>query len=378
MIPIQQMSNVIPKKILFITAGVLEETTHPTTYRHKKIIEYLSAQYQLNVLTRNKTPGFFSSPKIFIKILDKGLLYVINFFLDKSFSLFFAYKRKIISELRSNEYDTIITTVFPLSFIALISTIKSTRPDIRLILDMSDPITGNIGYKKYNPIKKKIFTNLERKNLPLVDCLVVLNDEIKQYYKTKFPGVQIKVVEMGIESKLFSKKAINQIPLPTKLNFVYAGIFYKKIREPNQLYNAVIKCQSTVHLTLYGRITKEFMPPDNDRFIYGGVITKDDLHDKYLEADVIVFIDNFEGIQVPAKTLEILAYNKPILFIYENDNSPSIKYMMGHKGVFFAKNRAVNIQNSIREIIQKSEVYYDRDVTPYYWSNILTEYEKLL
>ena len=97
----------------------------------------------------------------------------------------------------------------------------------------------------------------------------------------------------------------------------------------------------------------------------------DKLSNIYSDADVLVFIDNRDTVQVPGKTLEILATNKPILFIYYNDDSPTLQYIRGYDGIYFAKNNKEEISFALTKICLDNSVCFNRKLEIFYWENLL-------
>ena len=111
----------------------------------------------------------------------------------------------------------------------------------------------------------------------------------------------------------------------------------------------------------------------NERFQYGGRIDRSTLAIKLKEADIIVFIDNFYGLQIPGKLFDTLALNKPILFIYENDHSPTLKYLVNYEGIFYSKNKTNEIINQLNEILKCPKNIYDRNINCYYWEYLINK-----
>ena len=97
---------------------------------------------------------------------------------------------------------------------------------------------------------------------------------------------------------------------------------------------------------------------------------------EYLKADIIVFIDNAYGIQVPGKTIELLAFNKPILFISSNGQSASIKYFQSCQNFLKVENTYKSIEqilNSLK-IMFEPETITGKDISGYYWQNLIPKY----
>lgn len=375
------MTDPLPKNILFITALILieENRSSPTVNRQLKIIEHLSRTNNLKILSLNLEPRIFQGTNFFAKIFEKVAMKIINMIGDSYFVLINKYRKAIIAELKTNKYDTVITTIYPPSFVSLIRWIKKYAKSAKIILDMSDPVTAGVFFNDYAYPKRKLFSSFETKYLKQINVLVVLNKEIKEYYEAKFPGLKVIVVEVGLDEHTicnsFSRTKIN---INGNINLLYAGIFYEKLREPFNLYSAILSGPANVKLFIYGSCSRHYQPPKSEKLIYGGLISKDEMKEKYGIADIIVFIDNFYGVQVPAKTFEVFATQKPILFIYENGKSPSLNYAKEHDGIFYAKNTVDSIKSTLLSLTKNTKYIYPRDLTKYYWANILKEFDNII
>ena len=131
---------------------------------------------------------------------------------------------------------------------------------------------------------------------------------------------------------------------------------------------------------MYGNINKSLLPSSNTTKIeYKGQIDHEKLTQEYLNNDVLVFIDNDKGYQVPGKVLELLAMQKPVLFIYSNEKSPTLFYVKDSGFVIMVKN---NVDNIIEGIIQIQNTDFSRvksiDITQYYWGELNKKYLKII
>jgi len=280
----------------------------------------------------------------------------------------FKYKRQIKKRIFKNHYDFAFIGILPFSFLSLASYIKKINPKIKVIVDMKEPLTANASYFKDTIIHKKFILSFEKKHAKNIDFLIVLNQEIKDYYRNKYLFLKnIIVLEQGTEPFLNPTIKIKN----DKIELIYAGMFYKKLREPFILYEAIDQYVGNIRLSVFGTFKKRFLPPLNERFYYGGMVDRCYLNDRVANADIIVFLDNFFGLQIPGKVLESLASNKPILFIYKNEFSPTFKYVKEYEGVFYTRNDAFEIIKQIENIIKYNFHEYNRDISKYYWKNLV-------
>jgi hypothetical protein len=189
---------------------------------------------------------------------------------------------------------------------------------------------------------------------------------------------KLEVVEQGYEHKIKIERKSRKRKSSSLL--IYVGRFYKGFREPFALYNAVSRLKDhQIRLELYGNIDKQFLPTDAENITYKGVVDHAKLIDIYQKSDILVFIDNFYGVQVPGKVLEILSIERPILFIYENDNSPTFEYLNSCGFVEYVKNDPDQIRAAILKINEKYNDYkYEADIGKYSWDQLSKKYTLLL
>jgi len=349
------------KRVLYITKYFDDSIT--IGYRHSNIIKYSKPFLDIDLL------NFESAKKkitFFQKVLNKLFIYPDLYYFN-----LFKYKRQIRKKLIQSNYDIVIIGVLPFSFLNLASFIKQQQPNLKVIIDMSDPLTANVSYINDTFFHRRFISWYEQKHFKNIDILIVLNEEIKEYYQKKYSFIKsILVLEQGTNPLI-----INDIEEKKSniLEVIYAGMFYKKVREPFQLYNAIVQYSGNIRLSVYGSFKKIFLPPINERFYYAGYVDREVVNNKTLESDIIVFLDNFFGLQIPGKILDCLATKKPILFVFENEQSPTLKYVKDFEGVFYSKNNAKEIIKQLEEIALSIDHKYNRDLTKYYWENLVNE-----
>lgn len=346
------------KKTLYITN--YKDGTTTVGYRFLNILKYSAAFLDIDVLDIPSKNQF----SFFGKILNKLFIYPDIFY----FSLY-KYKNEIRKRLNEYKYDLVIIEIQPFSFLSLATYIKKLNPEIKVVIDLNDPLTANVSYINDGIVHKRFISWYEKRHFINLDILIVLNEEIKSYYYQKYSFVKdIIILEQGMNPSSYNSgvKVKNH-----KLEVIYAGMLYSKVREPFSLYEAVGTYDGNIRLSVYGSFKKIFKPPNSERFYCGGFIDKEVLEERTTKADIVVFIDNFWGIQIPGKILEILETEKPILYIYENSESPTLKYIKNQAGIYYAKNDTEEIVKQLTNISTGENHYFKRDLTMYYWENLI-------
>jgi hypothetical protein len=350
-------------KILYITNSTDENNT--LGYRHSNIIKVLSNLYEIDLLDFSFTKRRMTFIK---KVINKLFIFPDAYLLYSH-----RFKKQIHAKMSSSSYAQVIICVVPFSFLSFATFIKKVNNSMKVIVDMTDPLTINVRYSSYWYIYRFFNKIFEERHLKNVNKLVVLNEEIKSYYLSKYPFLEeVSVLEQGINPE-YKMKLLSAPKKSNKIKLIYAGIFYSKLREPFELYKAISSFDGQIQLSVFGSFKRKFIPPETEKFNYGGTASKEFLITLYDEFDAIVFIDNFYGLQIPGKILENLATCRPILFIYTNDNSPTLKYVKKYEGVFYCKNTSNEIEYTIKLLMHRGISFYKRDLSKYYWINLVKE-----
>ena len=293
------------------------------------------------------------------------------------------FRKEAAKQLKSRKYQTVILKSSPFSFMKLSKFIKKTDSSIKIIYDTGDPFYKNCVKGLIEPLQTHGTKMYEKKYLKYIDTLIIPSKAVKRHYHENFPksviNTSIEVIDQGItlSESVVAKKA----PATDTLNMIYAGGIYKRIREPFELYKAIEQINDfKLHLRIFGDIYIDYLPDlKNKKFFFGGKLPNKEIIEELNKTDVIVFIDNAFGVQIPGKILEVIASKKPILFIYENEDSPSFEYINSYKGYVKCLNENAEILKAIQYIkTNYSNFTYDFDLSRYYWDNLAEKYMNLL
>lgn len=291
------------------------------------------------------------------------------------------YKRKLKVIFSKNTFENVIIGCTPFSLLLLGKWIKTNYPSSLLIADMSDPFSFNMG-NKGRPRRVRIARYIETKSFPYFDKIIVLNETIQKKYQQLYPELadKFQVVEQGVDEDFINR--VNESTCSNRdiaqFTFLYAGGFYKKGRNPVNLYNAFELSELDCKLEIYGNIRKINRPKNSSKIEYHKAVDKMKLADITAKANALILFDNDYGYQVPGKTIETLASGKPVLFIYKNNNSPTLKYIKDASGILWVKNSVTEIREGIYQIIkgEYNQPYFD--YSPYTWEKMRMKLENLL
>lgn len=289
------------------------------------------------------------------------------------------YKKQISSLSENKRYDVFLVCLTPFSLLKLGKWIKYKFPEVKVIADMSDPFSFNMRISR-NRLKMVCATQMEKSCLTAFDNIVVLNDCIRQTYQRRYPSMQgvFVVVEQGVDIDFITSSHRETKTQNTSFTFLNAGGFYKRGRNPRFLYAAFEGPKLNVKLVSYGTLKRWFSPRSSTRIEHHRKIPRDRLISVVSQADALVLFDNEYGQQVPGKTIETLAIDKPILFVYANDNSPTLEYVRQARGLATAKNNQDEIESAIKKIVAGNIESHFFDYSKYSWEEMRAKYAKFL
>jgi len=306
----------------------------------------------------------FSNLQIFIS------LFIQNTYLLRVQGLKSYFKRvglaaltysKVLDLLNTFHYEACLVGVLPWAYYLIIPLLKK---HIYTVVDIGDPLYKNAinqGSNNYANFR------LERDALQSADRVITMNE----------PTIPIMVNEMGIlkdkvafvspamnvENSYNMKKKLWDMHRP--LRILYSGSLYSCYRDLSEVQPALESLNGEVILDVY---TNSICKPKktNNVFVYDVVPHKQILQ-LYQEADILLFIDNSYGYQVPSKIFEILAQNKPILFVYDKRNCYFRNMLKGQQGIYFVENHKDLIKECLISLsnIEKIEVNYTIDLHNY-------------
>ena len=220
------------------------------------------------------------------------------------------YKKKLRAIFSSNTFENVIIGCTPFSLLFLGKWIKTNNPSSLLIADMSDPFSFNMG-NKGRPRRVRIGRYIETKSFPYFDKIIVLNETIQKRYQQLYPELadKFQVVEQGVDEDFINR--VNELTCSNRdiaqFTFLYAGGFYKKGRNPVNLYNAFELSELDCKLEIYGNIRKINRPKNSNKIKFHKAVDKMKLADITAKANALILFDNEYEYQVPGKTIETIA-----------------------------------------------------------------------
>lgn len=261
-------------------------------------------------------------------------------------------------------FDLIISTSQPFtSHLIATQFKKQCVREIKWVVYQFDPYSYNatVSQTKSNISKLR---KLESDVLEAADT-IILAPELYEYYKsTDFVKYFNKMQPLSyIFSWPFKEWDSKQelVLSSVDLLFVYAGEFYKDIRNPQyalQMFSSLGGNFKLLFLTNYRE--KQFLKMVKsfpNSFEVRKQIPQEEAFSWLAKADFLVSVGNTVEMQVPAKIFEYMSLGKPIIHFSKIPNDPAIKYLKLYPIVLIIKEYETNDEYPINMLVEFIKKY---------------------
>lgn len=223
------------------------------------------------------------------------------------------------------------------------------------VADCGDPYMGNKFHKRafyFKYVEKWFCKNADFITIPIEDA--------RSAYYTEFQH-KIKVIPQGFDFSNINqdqKEANNKV-----LTFIYAGVFYEKIRDPRLFLDYLIQQRNYSFLFIIYTKSKALIEPYKellkDKLEVRDYIPREELLSEMSKADFLVNFENNTTIQSPSKLIDYALAKRPILSINSSESLDEIK---------------------IKEFLNKdySQSLKIQDVEQYNITNVVKQFSKLM
>lgn len=303
--------------------------------------------------------GWFSV----IELLKLSLLWLTSLkhpYLGYSVLMNGVYRYRLGRLLRQNRYDVVLLSVVPWTLYTFARGLSKQAP---LVIDISDPLFKNAFVDDCVSGTPR-FARFEARALKYADRVAVMSEPLVELYHREL-GVErdkLSFVSPSTDVSKYQRDAELFYEMGCPLRMVYAGTLYPAYRDLNELLDAVREVPD-VCLEVVTQKAGMQMP----QVSWHGWMSQQQLAEHYRQADVLVFVDNFYGYQVPSKIFELIALNKPILFIYDTRNDYLYEKLKDQAGIFPVQNKKADLVRALNEIIRQHvvRVRYTMDLVPF-------------
>lgn len=233
-------------------------------------------------------------------------------------------RRDLKKFVEANHIECLIAITAPIDAVKEIAAIKN----VKKIWYQLDPYSFNVYTKnKIKALKK------EKKILQNIDFSFVTK-QIYNEYKNSELNIYLNKVQSVEFPNLVRKNRGEKRTKSQKSEIacVYAGNFYKQIRNPEFLLKKFSEIKNeNIKLHLYGTGCEEevdfWVKKSNGKIINHGRVSLSEVDNLIMNADILVSLNNLNANQMPSKIIEYISTGLPIVNVCKIDSCPTIAYI---------------------------------------------------
>lgn len=287
--------------------------------------DYTSFEEENNISIKNLGPTSFAtldsdgarSQSFFSKVMTKLFKRTLEFpDIELALRTFLALKKE-------SNFDLLITIAVPYPIHWGAAKYKSKFPEKMTnkiwVADCGDPYMGNPFYKRpfyFKYIEKWFCKHVNYLSIPII--------EAKNGYYTEFHE-KIKVIPQGFSfAEVKTKEPNNAI-----LTFMYAGTFYKELRDPRPFLDYLSTKGNLPFLFIIRTQALDLIKPYKeklgDKLQILDYVPREQLLNEMASVDFLINFENDSAIQSPSKLIDYALVGRPILSIKSNKELESKK-----------------------------------------------------
>ena len=249
----------------------------------------------------------------------------------------------------NKHYDCLITFCMPFAFQVVGKELMKRGIADRWYPIFLDAFVYNkcLAISKINYRKKVAKKVLKKANhIFMVDGIVGENK--KQCFN---PEYHKKVTEIYIP--MLKEVSLPKIEKTTKkTNLVYAGLFYRDIRNPEKMLNILSRLSSECEIKLFGQGCEDIVDEkkklfDKSTINLGGLISHEECLNEISKADFLINLGNSITNQMPSKVFEYISFGKPIINFYFTEEDMCLKVFKSYPLAF-----NINVNNYTEEDVK--------------------------
>lgn len=370
---------------------IYENEVHLLTVNFPKNSIYYD-EYILSMLDKNVKMHIISGGKIFEKIMPKKSSKIeikdsiknnknfVKNLLKKGKSIiavpdmYFNWARsasKYGIELHEKEkFDVMFSMHEPPSSHICALKIKERFNDLPWVTYWSDPWLKDSTRDNISIARRKFEESFERKIVKLSDRFIFVTKANRDDYVNSY-NIPIKktfIVTRGYDENQYNE--IKRISNPklinkNKINFVYAGEIFSKLRDVNPFIEALDNIKKN-DIELYNKLNILFFGNIDDINIKNKLINVENVnvspripYDEalgyMLNSEVLILFGNKNSKQIPAKIYDYFGADGLIFIILGDENDPIKDVIENKKKCIVVNNNSCEIINGIKELVSMVE-----------------------
>lgn len=330
-----------------------------------KIFEKIMPKKSLNT----EVADVSKSNKSFIKTLlkkGKSIIAVPDMYLNWAKSA----SKYGIELAKREKFDVMFSMHEPPSSHICALKIKEEFRDLPWVTYWSDPWLKDSTRANISKARRKFEGSFEKKIVELSDRFIFVtkanrDDYIKSY---NIPVEKTFIVTRGYDEKQYSEIKKSSKPSlinKDKINFVYAGEIFSKLRDVNPFIGALNDIKDN-NVELYNKLNVMFFGNIDDEDIKNKLmqvenvnvsprIPYDEALGYMLNSEVLLLFGNKNSKQIPAKIYDYFGADGLIFVILGDENDPIRDVVENKKKCIVVNNNTHEIVNGINKIVSMLE-----------------------
>jgi hypothetical protein len=246
----------------------------------------------------------------------------------------------------TRRYDAIISVSLPFSSHLVALNADRDSAALPWLADIGDPFSFHRATPTNNHlIYHRLNSGVERRVFDKATSLSVTNTRVAELYAAFSPTNAQKI---NIISPLLPDTIMRPGPspyfqaLPDTIHAVYAGVFYRGLREPTNLLapiEAILRLDEAMasKLQIHVFSDTELLRNRLDDFplakrciVIHGLVPRPDVLAALDQATLLINVGNSSDYQLPSKLVEYVATGKPILNICSAEHDTSVPFLADH------------------------------------------------
>ena len=264
-----------------------------------------------------------------------------------------------IELMKKEKFDVMFSMHEPPSSHICAMKIKEEFKDLPWVTYWSDPWLKDSTRENISPIRRKYEQSFERKVVNLSDRFIFVTKANRDDYVNSYniPIEKTFIVTRGYDEKQYKEikeKSNPKLIEKEKINFVYAGEIFSKLRKINPFIDALnviknenIDLYNKLNIMFFGNIDSDEVKNKLnaiDKVSVSPRISYDEALGYMLNSQVLLLFGNKNSKQIPAKVYDYFGAEGLIFVILGDENDPI-------KDVVKNKEKCIVVNNNVDEIV---------------------------
>ena len=264
-----------------------------------------------------------------------------------------------IELMKKEKFDVMFSMHEPPSSHICAMKIKEEFKDLPWVTYWSDPWLKDSTRENISPVRRKYEQSFERKVVNLSDRFIFVTKANRDDYVNSYniPIEKTFIVTRGYDEKQYKEikeKSNPKLIEKEKINFVYAGEIFSKLRNVNPFIDALnviknenIDLYNKLNIMFFGNIDSDEVKNKLnviDKVSVSPRIPYDEALGYMLNSQVLLLFGNKNSKQIPAKVYDYFGA-EGLIFVILGDENDSIKDVVKNK------EKCIVVNNNVDEIV---------------------------